>query len=76
MSDDLVERLRTGTVMIPKEEFDGRGSYCIDVGATDEIMLESADRIEALEADRDKGAKDYCDLMERYDAVCVCVCGA
>lgn len=30
---------------------------------------EAADEIERLRADRDAGAKDYCALMERYDAL-------
>jgi hypothetical protein len=50
MSDDLVKTLRNGVVLIPKEEFDGRGDYWTDNEATDVIMNESANYIEKLEA--------------------------
>ena len=37
----------------------------------DDRFSEAADRIEALTAERDANGKDYCALMERYDALVV-----
>ena len=54
--DDLVRRLRNKTRDSILKENDRR---------------EAADAIEQLTAERDANGKDYCALMERYDALVV-----
>ena len=57
MSDDLKKRLQD----YASGEYD-MTPICAD-------LLEAITRIEQLERDREQGAKDYCALMEKHDAL-------
>jgi len=61
MTDDLVKRLRGKCACNIDSTSCGSEDDCRDA-------IAAADRIEALERERDQGARDYCDLMERHDA--------
>ena len=60
MSDDLIKRLRVAN------------SYSNPNFVNpfvEPIKAEAADCIEELERDQEQGAKDYCALMEKHDAL-------